>query len=101
MERLNLDEYNSDDYDEYLSDNMEDTPIAIAEVKTTIKQDPPLAPPAMTVIFQLKTSLWRRISKRAALCSIKKGHLGASVSPIIDKNSRAITMTTPTVTSTT
>ena len=26
MERLNLDDYNSDDYDEYLSDSMEATP---------------------------------------------------------------------------
>ena len=26
MERLNLDDYNSDDFDEYLSDNMETTP---------------------------------------------------------------------------
>ena len=25
-ERLNLDDYNSDDFDEYLSDNMETTP---------------------------------------------------------------------------
>ena len=29
MERLNLDDYNSDDYDEYFFDNMEATPIAI------------------------------------------------------------------------
>ena len=44
MERLNL------DYDEYLSNNMEATPSAITEVKTTIKQDPP----AMTVTVQLE-----------------------------------------------
>ena len=53
-ERLNLDDYNSDDYDEYLSDNMEATPTAIIEVKTTIKQDPPLAPQAVTVTVQLE-----------------------------------------------
>ena len=53
-ERLNLDDYNSDDYDEYLSDNMEATPTAIIEVKTTIKQDPPLALPAVTVTIQLE-----------------------------------------------
>ena len=53
-ELLNLDDYNSDDYDEYLSDNMEATPSAITEVKTTIKQDPPAAPPAMTVTVQLE-----------------------------------------------
>ena len=53
-ERLNLDDYNSDDYDEYLSDNMEATPTAIIEVKTTIKQDPPAAPPPVTVTAQLE-----------------------------------------------
>ena len=53
-ERLNLDDYNSDDYDEYLSDNMEATPTAITEAKTTIKQDPPTAPPAVTVTVQLE-----------------------------------------------
>ena len=54
IERLNLDDYNSDDYDEYLSDNMEATPTAITEVKTTIKQDPLLASPAVTVTVQLE-----------------------------------------------
>jgi hypothetical protein len=49
MERLNLDNYNYDDYDEYLSDNIESTPLATIEVKTTIKQDPPLAPPHVMV----------------------------------------------------
>ena len=47
-------DYNSNDYDEYLSDNMEATPTAITEVKTTIKQDPPAAPPAVTVTVQLE-----------------------------------------------
>ena len=54
MERLNLDNYNSDDYDEYLLNNMETTPTSITEVKTTIKQNPPLAPPAVTVTIQLE-----------------------------------------------
>ena len=49
MEQLNL-----DDYDEYLSDNMEATPTAITEVKTTIKQDPTLDPSAVTVTVQLE-----------------------------------------------
>ena len=31
MERLNLDDYNSNDFDEYLSDNMETTPPTITE----------------------------------------------------------------------
>ena len=54
MERVNLDDYNSDDYDEYLSDIMETTPSTVTEVKTTIKQDPPVAPPAVTVTVQLE-----------------------------------------------
>ena len=54
MERLNLDDYNSNDYDEYLSDNMEATPSATTEVKTTIKQDLPAAPLAVTVTVQLE-----------------------------------------------
>ena len=54
MVRLNLDDYNSEDYDEYLSDNMEAIPMTITEVKTTIKQEPPLAPPAVMVTVQLE-----------------------------------------------
>ena len=54
MERLNLDNYNSDDYDEYLSDNMETTPTLTTELKTTIKKDPPLAPPVVPVTVQLE-----------------------------------------------
>ena len=46
MECVNLDDYNSNDYNKYLSDNMEATPSAIIEVKTTIEQDPPAALPA-------------------------------------------------------
>jgi len=33
MERLNLDDYNSDDYNEYLSDNMDTTPSPTTEVR--------------------------------------------------------------------
>ena len=33
---------------------MEATPTAIIEVKATIKQDPPAAPPAVTVTLQLE-----------------------------------------------
>ena len=54
MERLNLDDYNSYDYDDYLSDNMETTPSAVTEVKATMKKDPPAAPPAATVTVQLE-----------------------------------------------
>ena len=48
-ERLNLDDYNSEDFDEYLSDNMETTPPTITEAQATIKQDPPAPPPVVTV----------------------------------------------------
>ena len=44
-ECLNLDDYNSDDFDEYLSDNM---------AQATTKQDPPAPPPAVTVTVQLE-----------------------------------------------
>ena len=53
-ERLNLDDYNSDDFDEYLSDNMETTPPTITEAQATIKQDPLAPPPAVTDIVQLE-----------------------------------------------
>ena len=53
-ERLNLDDYNSDDFNEYLSDNMETTP-TITEAQVTTKEDllAPPPPPAVTVTVQL------------------------------------------------
>ena len=54
-ECLNLDDYNSDDFDEYLSNNMETTPPTITEAQATTNKDspaPPL-PPAVTVTVQL------------------------------------------------
>ena len=53
-ERLNLDDYNSDDFDEYLSDNMETTPPTITEAQATTKQDPLVPPPAVIVTMQLE-----------------------------------------------
>ena len=53
MERLNLDDYNSDDFDEYLSDNMETTPPTVTETQAA-KQDLPAPPPAVIVIAQLE-----------------------------------------------
>ena len=53
-ERLNLDDYNSDDFDEYLSDNIETTPPTITEAQATIKQDPPAPPLAVTATVQLE-----------------------------------------------
>ena len=52
-ECLKLDDYNSDDFDEYLSDNMETTPPTTTEPQATTKQDPP-APPEVTVTVQLE-----------------------------------------------
>ena len=52
-ERLNLDDYNSDDFDEYFSDNMETTPPTITEAQATTKQDPLAPPPAVTITVQL------------------------------------------------
>ena len=54
-ERLNLDDYNSDDFNEYLSDNMETTPPTITEAQVTTKEDLPAPPPppAVTVTIQL------------------------------------------------
>ena len=53
-ERLNLDDYNSDDFNEYLSVNMETSPPTIIEAQPTIKQDPSASPPAVTVTVQLE-----------------------------------------------
>jgi len=54
-ERLNLDDYNSDDFNEYLSDNMETTPPTITEAQVTTKENltSPPPPPAVTVTVQL------------------------------------------------
>ena len=53
-ERLNLDDYNSDDFDEYLSDNMETAPPTITEPQATTKKNLPAPPPAVTVTIQLE-----------------------------------------------
>ena len=54
-ECLNLDDYNSDDFNEYLSDNMETTPPTITEAQATTNEDLPTLPPppAVTVTVQL------------------------------------------------
>ena len=53
-ERLNLDDYNSDDFDEYLSNNMETTLPTIIEAQATTKEDLPAPlPPAVTITVQL------------------------------------------------
>jgi len=52
-----LTDYNSDDFNEYLSDNMKTTPPTITEAQVTIKEDlaapPPPPPPTVTVTVQL------------------------------------------------
>ena len=53
-ECLNLDDYNYDDFDEYLSDNMETTPPTITELQAITKEDLPTPPPAVTVTVQLE-----------------------------------------------
>ena len=55
MELLNLNDYNSDDFDEYLSDNMETTPPTITEAQVTTKENLPAPPPppVVTVTVQL------------------------------------------------
>ena len=55
MERVNLDDYHSNDFDKYLSDNMVTSPVAIMQIKASVNQDPPLAPPAITVTVQLES----------------------------------------------
>ena len=52
-ERLNLDDYNFDDFIEYLSDNMETTPLTITEAQATTNEDLPAPPPAVTITVQL------------------------------------------------
>ena len=53
-ERPYLDDYNSNDFDEYLSDNMKTTPPTNTEVQATTKKDPPAPPSTVTVTVQLE-----------------------------------------------
>ena len=48
-ERLNLDDYNSDDFNEYLSDNREATPPTSTEAQVTTKENLPAPPPPPAV----------------------------------------------------
>ena len=54
-ERLNLDDYNSEDFNKYLSDNLETTPPTIIEAQAATKEDLPAPPPppAVTITVQL------------------------------------------------
>ena len=53
-ERLNLNDYSSDNFDEYLSDNMQTTPPTITEAQASTKQDLSAPPPAVMVTVQLE-----------------------------------------------
>ena len=54
-EPVDFDDYNSDDFDEFLSDNMETTPPTITEAQVATKDNLPAPPPppAVTVTVQL------------------------------------------------
>ena len=54
LERVNLGDYNSDEFDEYLTDDMDTSPIVMTDIKTTISYDPPPAPPNVTVTVKLE-----------------------------------------------
>ena len=54
QERISLDDYHADDYDEYLSDNMDTSPITTTEIKASITKDPPFAPPTVTITIKLE-----------------------------------------------
>ena len=98
-ECLNLDDYNSDDFDEYLSDNMETTPPTVTEAQAATKQDPPIPPLAVRVTVQLEEQHAAEDLYEHRRLLNQKRRSGASASPTISKNSKATTMTTLTVTS--
>ena len=52
--RLNLNDYNSDNFDKYLSDNMKTAPPTVTEAQAATKQDPPAPHLAVTVTVQLE-----------------------------------------------
>ena len=97
-EHLNLDNYHSVEFDEYLSDNMETIPPTVTETQVATKQDPPAPPPAVTVNANWKNSMQQKTSTSVVTCLIRKGHSCATASLIASKNNMATTTTTPTAT---
>ena len=82
-ERVSLDDYNFDDFNEYLSDHIAPSPTATTEIKTSFNHDPPFAPPSVTVTVKLEdeqeeVDLYerRRIlnPKRALRCKCATSH---------------------------
>jgi hypothetical protein len=54
LERVSLGDYNSDDFNEYLSDHMDSSPAVMTEIKTSFNHDPPFAPSSVTVTVKLE-----------------------------------------------
>jgi len=54
LERVNLDDYHSDDFNEYLSDNMDTSPVAATEIKTSVNHNLPFYSPSVTVTVKLE-----------------------------------------------
>ena len=101
-ERLNLDDYNSDDFNEYLSDNIETTPPTITEAQVNTKEDLPAPPPptAVTVTVQLdKQHPAEDLYERRRQLNQKRAFRCQRLAKTY-RNSKATTMTTPTATST-
>ena len=100
-ERLNLDDYNSDDFDEYLSYNIETTPPTTTEAQAITNEDLPAPPPppAVTVTIQLDEQNQQKTSTNVVASSTRRGCSGISASLTPYKNNKATTTTTPTVTS--
>ena len=53
LERVSLGDYNSEEFNEYLSDDVNTSLVVTTEIKTTINRDPPPAPPSITVTVKL------------------------------------------------
>ena len=98
--RLNLDDYNSDDFNEYLSDNMETTPPTIIEAQVATKEDLPVPPPppAVTVTVQLdeQNPAEDLYERRRQLNQKRAFRRQRQLTPY--KNNKATTTTTPTAT---
>ena len=101
-ERLNLDDYNSDDFNEYLSDNTEATPPTITEAQVTTKENlpapPPPPPPAVTVTVQLdEQHLAEDFYERHRQLNQKRAFRHQRLANTY-RNSKATTTITPTTT---
>ena len=85
-ERLNLDDYNSNDFDEYLSDNMETTLPTTTEAQAITNEDLPVPPPppAVTITIQLDEQhpaedLYERRRQLNQMRAFRRQHLANSL----------------------